>query len=211
MYVRQSDYHYTDRDKLYYVLTQCNNTRAVPNPLMQEANDINCKCSSCPVHFFLFSLIQHSVSVLFLIISCLFNFTCTLLLLFFYSEALLWFCYHSKFVERVSLWEVFPWASAIRQCVSPAVVSLLSKVPWLAFVRGISYFKFDKLLDTNVRMNGIVPTMFTFFKLNSIFHDVYTFVSNTHGIIFLSLDTQKSVIHFLCYFSQVDTLCFSQY
>ena len=56
-----------------------------------------------------------------------------------------------------------------------------------------------------------VPTTFTFFKLNSIFHAVYTFVSNAHGIIFLSLDTRKSVIHFMFYFSLVDTLCFSLY
>ena len=44
-------------------------------------------------------LIQRSVSVLFVIISYLFNFTgfCS------YSEALLWFCYQSKFVEKVSL------------------------------------------------------------------------------------------------------------
>ena len=48
---------------------------------------------------FLFSLIQRSVSVLFMIISYPFNFTgfC------FHSEALLWFCYQSKFVKRVSL------------------------------------------------------------------------------------------------------------
>ena len=51
------------------------------------------------VCFFLFSLIQRSVSVLFMIISYLFNFTgfCS------YSEALLWFCCQSKFVKRVSL------------------------------------------------------------------------------------------------------------
>ena len=49
MYVRQSDYHYTDRDNLYYTPTQGNNTRAAPNPLMQEANGIKCKCSSRPV------------------------------------------------------------------------------------------------------------------------------------------------------------------
>ena len=111
--MRQSDYRYTDHDKLYYAPTQCNNTRAAPNPLMQEANCINYECSSCPVQsffffffFVLFSLnltFSFSVSVFFMIISCIFNFTCTLLLLLlFYSEALLWFCYHSKFVERVS-------------------------------------------------------------------------------------------------------------
>ena len=54
---------------------------------------------SCFVVVFLFNLIQRSVSVLFMIISYLFNFTgfCS------YSEALLWFCYQSKFVKRVSL------------------------------------------------------------------------------------------------------------
>ena len=34
MYVRQSDYHYTDRDNLYYAPTQWKNTTAAPNPLM---------------------------------------------------------------------------------------------------------------------------------------------------------------------------------
>ena len=67
MYVRQSDYHYTDRDKLYYAPTQCNNTRAVPNALMQETNGINCKCSSCPCYFFLFFVlsIQFKFNILF--------------------------------------------------------------------------------------------------------------------------------------------------
>ena len=51
MYVRERDYLYTDSDNLYYAPTQWNNARAGPNPLMQAANDINCKCSSCPVYF----------------------------------------------------------------------------------------------------------------------------------------------------------------
>ena len=87
--------------------------------------------------FFLFNLIQRSVSVLFMIISYLFNFTgfCS------YSEALLWFCYQSKFVKEgfFALWwliylsergTIFCLCLSIgHQCVSPAVFSLLSKVP----------------------------------------------------------------------------------
>ena len=51
------------------------------------------------------------------------------------------------------------------QCVSPAEFSLLSKVPSHAFVGGISYFEFDKSMDTTVTMDALFQLCFTFFKL----------------------------------------------
>ena len=155
--------------------------------------------------FFFYSVqVQRSVSFLFIIISCLFNFT--IFFYYYYSEALLWFCYQSKFVERVS-WPRGDWFLSERrtlfwfclsighQCVSPAVYSLLSKVPWHAFVGGISYFEFDKSLDTNV---------FTFFKLKMFIHLCQILTA-------LFFYTQKPGTHFLCYFSIVDKLWFSQH
>ena len=38
-------------------------------------------------------------------------------------------------------------------------------------------------------MDALFQLFFTFLKLNSISHDVYTFMSNTHGIIFLYTET----------------------
>ena len=157
-----------------------------------------------------------------MILSCLFIFltlcVCVIYLffflfcfvLFFYSEALLWFCYQSKFVERVSRprgdWFISLFCLCLsigHQCVSPAVLSLLSKVPWHAFVRGISYFEFDKPLDTNVTMDALFQLCFTFFKLKMFIH-LYQILTA------LFFYTQKPGIHFRCYFSIVDILWFSQ-
>ena len=88
---------------------------------------------------FLFSLIQRSVSVLFMIISYLFNFTgfCS------YSETLRWFCYQSKLVKRVS----FPrcgWFISLRE--GPFSVFVWASV---ISVSRLLYFRFClKFLDT---------------------------------------------------------------
>ena len=99
--------------------------------------------------------------------------------------------------DRGTLFYLF--LSIGHQCVSPTVFSLLSKVP---FVGGISYFEFEKSLDTNVTMDALFQLCFTFFKLKMFIH--------LCPILTAFLYTEPG-IHFLCYFSLVDTLWFSQH
>ena len=113
-----------------YAPTQWNNTRAAPNPLMQVANGISCKCSSCPVQLFcffvclfLFFFIQFKFNVRFRFSLWSFPVFLTLRVFcccfFFYSEALLWFFislnlywgFLGLVVIDLSLWDRDPFLS----------------------------------------------------------------------------------------------------